>query len=141
MGPMPIAAEINGRLYAVHTDQLNTPRQLSDENSNKVWQWGISGFEEVEPTTAATGWIRPRNGNAGPRSGTLPVVFNLRFPGQQFDEETGLHYNHHRYYDPYLTVGYTEADPLGLEAGWNRFAYVDGDPLGAWIRRGWRRRH
>ena len=60
-----------------------------------------------------------------------------QFP-QQYDSEAGLHYNHHRYYDPYLTVGYTQADPLGLEAGWNRFGYVEGnrfgfaDPEGLW---------
>ena len=56
------------------------------------------------------------------RSGT-------QHPGQQYDKETGLYYTHHRTYDPYLTVGYLQADPLGLAAGWNRFAYVNGNPL------------
>jgi len=57
-------------------------------------------------------------------AGVVAVEFNLRYPGQQYDAETGLYYNHHRTYDPYLTVGYTQADPLGLDAGWNRFGYV-----------------
>lgn len=48
------------------------------------------------------------NGNVGQRNDTLPANFNLRFPGQQFKGETGLHYNHHCYYDPYLTVGFLQ---------------------------------
>jgi RHS repeat-associated protein len=102
---------------------------LSDSNGQPVWQWAITGFGELEPTMAQTGWIRERLGTAGQISNTTAVSFNLRYPGQQFDSETGLFYNHHRTYDPYLTVGYTEADPLGLAAGWNRFGYANGNPL------------
>jgi RHS repeat-associated protein len=58
------------------------------------------------------------------------VKFDLRYPGQVFDEETGLSYNLHRYYDA-ATGRYMQADPIGLEGGWNRFGYVGGDPLGA----------
>ena len=84
----------------------STPRAGSaTPGDRRYWQWAVSAFGELEPTTAATGWIRPRIGDAG------------------------LHYNHHRYYDPYLTVGYTQADPLGLAAGWNRFGYVGGNPF------------
>ncbi len=40
------------------------------------------------------------------------VSLNIRFPGQYYDEETGLHYNRFRYYDP--VVGrYIGADPIG----------------------------
>ncbi|MPT51113.1 RHS repeat-associated core domain-containing protein, partial [Delftia sp.] len=56
------------------------------------------------------------------------VKFDLRYPGQVFDEETGLSYNLHRYYDA-ATGRYMQADPIGLEGGWNRFGYVGGDPL------------
>ncbi|WP_139225819.1 RHS repeat-associated core domain-containing protein, partial [Paracidovorax konjaci] len=56
------------------------------------------------------------------------VRFDLRYPGQVWDEETGLNYNLHRYYDP-ATGRYMQADPIGLAGGWNRFWYVGGNPL------------
>ena len=47
--------------------------------------------------------------------------------GQQYDEESGLHYNLHRYYDP--TIGrYITQDPIGLRGGWNFYDYPL-DPL------------
>jgi RHS repeat-associated protein len=54
----------------------------------------------------------------------------LRFPGQYRDEESGLHYNYHRYYDP-DTARYLTADPIGLAGGANPHAYVP-NPLD-WI--------
>jgi RHS repeat-associated protein len=66
-------------------------------------------------------------------AGAGPVVCPLRFPGQFHDEETGLDYNLHRYYDP-ATGRYLTPDPLGLTPGPNCHAYVDNplqwlDPL------------
>ncbi|EDW2526938.1 RHS repeat protein, partial [Salmonella enterica subsp. salamae] len=60
----------------------------------------------------------------------------IRLPGQQYDEESGLHYNRHRYYSPGLGR-YITQDPAGLEGGWNLYAYplnpvTDTDPLGLW---------
>ncbi|SCM53025.1 RHS repeat-associated core domain-containing protein [Hafnia alvei] len=54
--------------------------------------------------------------------------------GQQYDEESGLHYNRHRYYDP-MIGRYITQDPIGLRGGWNFYAYplnpVHGiDPFG-----------
>ncbi len=54
--------------------------------------------------------------------------FTLRYLGQVFDDDTRLPYNLHRCYDA-ATGRYIQADPTGLEGGWNRFGYVGGDPL------------
>ncbi|MFJ9819561.1 putative T7SS-secreted protein [Streptomyces sp. NPDC101151] len=108
--------EIDARFFAIATDLIGTPTELIDQDGRIAWQsrttlWGI------------TTW----NADA---SAYTP----LRFPGQYFDPETGLHYNHHRYYDP-QTARYITPDPLGLAPAPNPTAYVHNphrfsDPLG-----------
>ena len=50
------------------------------------------------------------------------------FPGQLYDTETGMHYNHHRYYSP--EVGrYLRADPIGMRGGLNYYIYGNSNPL------------
>lgn len=114
-GPMPVAVIIGGVHYAVHSDHLNTPRRLSDANKVVKWQCPYSGFGEIAP-------------QATPATGQTAISYSLRYPGQ-IDDGNGLFYNWNRFYDP--RVGrYTSADPIGLEGGWNRFGYVDANPLG-----------
>ena len=71
-----------------------------------VWQWGYSAFGEEQPTVA------PRKFNkVAAIDGDLEM--NLRYPGQYFDKESGLHYNGFRTYNP-VTGRYMQWDPIGL---------------------------
>jgi RHS repeat-associated protein len=127
-GPMPIAAVIDGATYAVHSDHLNTPRRLTNASGQAVWQWSYSAFGEDKPTVAKN---RFANLEVTPNPGTTGVSevrFNLRYPGQYADGESGLFYNYFRSYDA-RTGRYSQADPIGLDGGWNRFGYVDANPL------------
>ena len=113
-GGEPPSADAAERYY-VHTDHLGTPKAITDEDQRIVWQAEYTPFGEavVEEDPDGDGAF---------------LTFNLRFPGQYFDQETGLHYNYFRDYDP-RTGRYVESDPIGLRGGLNTYAYVDGNPL------------
>jgi RHS repeat-associated protein len=64
------------------------------------------------------------------RAFTFKVAYNLRFPGQVFDGQAGLHDNWMRAYDP-ATGSYPQSDRLALNGGINTYAYVQGDPIGS----------
>jgi RHS repeat-associated protein len=63
-------------------------------------------------------------------NGKSTVVNNFRFAGQYYDEETGLHYNWHRYYDP-KNGRYLTPDPIGLLGGINPYVYTLNNPINA----------
>jgi RHS repeat-associated protein len=127
-GPMPIAVYLDAKHYAVHTDHLNTPRRLTSPSQQPVWQWAFSAFGDEVPTKASNRFADPAT---TPNAGTTTmadVTFNLRYPGQYFDKESGLHYNWMRSYRA-QDGRYTQADPIDLAGGWNKFGYVEGNPL------------
>ncbi|CAN7503707.1 hypothetical protein LJR066_003316 [Acidovorax sp. LjRoot66] len=127
-GPMPIAAIVNGVAYAVHSDHLNTPRKLTQADGQVAWQWAYSASGDEQPTLGSK---RFTNETTNPTTGSTPipeVTLNLRYPGQYYDKESNLHYNYFRSYSA-ERGRYTQADPIGLEGGFNRFGYVEGNPL------------
>ena len=127
-GPMPVAAIYGTKHYAVQSDHLNTPRRLIQSDGQVAWQWAYSAFGEEKPTTAKTRFANA-DLNQSFGSTTVPAVtFNLRYPGQYFDQESNLHYNGHRSYDG-KTGRYSQSDPIGLQGGWNKFGYSNQNPL------------
>ena len=109
----PIGLLRNSNLYYIYTDHLNTPRAITDTANNLQWVWeNKEAFGNNLPDEIVSGF-----------------KFNLRFPGQYFDNETNLNYNIHRDYNP-VWGRYTTSDPLGLAAGINTYGYVGGNSLG-----------
>ncbi|WP_167772533.1 RHS repeat-associated core domain-containing protein [Ramlibacter henchirensis] len=123
---IPVGFVRNGKLYAVHTDHLGTPRLVTDQEKRPVWQWPYSAFGGNKPT----GPLVQRAANGLPHlRRTEPIEFGLRFPGQQEDEEAaGLSNNLFRWYHA-KDGRYTQADPIGLPGRLNRFNYAKLDPL------------
>jgi RHS repeat-associated protein len=114
--------------YAIQSDHLNTPRRLIQSDGQVAWQWAYSAFGEEKPTIASNRFANTDLNQSFGTTTVPAVTFNLRYPGQYYDQEPNLHYNYHRSYS--ATVGrYTQADPIGLDGGWNRFGYVGGNPL------------
>jgi len=101
-------------VYYVETDHLGTPRQLIEPTTNAVkWQWDFFGTAFGEhPAVVPPGGVR----------------LDMRYPGQFYDVESGLHYNGFRTYEP-RTGRYVESDPIGLLGGYNTYAYVTSNPL------------
>ncbi|HCR1586082.1 TPA: RHS repeat protein, partial [Pseudomonas aeruginosa] len=100
----------NPTLLYLHGDHLDTPRLATDASGQIAWQWQSDAFGRGEALS----------------QGSTQV--NLRFPGQYYDAESGLHYNYFRDYDP-ETGRYVESDPIGLAGGLNTYVYVEGNPL------------
>ncbi len=107
-------------VYNIYADHLNTPRVITNPNNLIVWQWN---------TTDPFGMLPPIESAANmPPIASRPFVYNLRFPGQVWDQETNLFYNYFRYYDP-QGGRYIQSDPVGLLGGVNTYIYVENNPL------------
>ena len=105
----PVATVIGGQTYYVHADNLGAPRSLlRASDMAEVWRWNSDPFGNALPTGS--------------------VTYNLRFPGQYADTETGFFQNGFRDYDP-VAGRYIESDPIGVKGGLSRYAYVFANPL------------
>jgi RHS repeat-associated protein len=102
------------RSYIV-ADHLDTPRFIYDDEKALTWRWASDGFGR-------------QAANDDPDGDGYQVNFNLGFPGQYDDLESGLVYNWNRYYDSEIGR-YVTSDPIGLAGGLNTYAYVSGNPL------------
>jgi RHS repeat-associated protein len=101
----------------LHTDHLNTPRLVTDEQNKILWR--------SQPLAEPFGNGAPEE---DPDGNGIPFAMNLRFPGQYADKESNLNYNYYRDYNP-QTGRYIESDPIGLRGGMNTYGYVGGNPL------------
>lgn len=108
------SAASGANVYYIQTDQLNTPRAITDQDNALVWKWDSDPFGMLPP-------------NETPVTSTR-FTFNPRFPGQYFDKEANLHYNYFRDYDP-QTGRYVQSDPIGLDGGINTYGYVSANPV------------
>ncbi|MBL8438601.1 MAG: RHS repeat-associated core domain-containing protein [Zoogloeaceae bacterium] len=102
-------------LLTLDLDQLGTPRVARNAQGTVVWRWDSDGYGTTLP-------------NEDPDGNGTKTTIHLRFPGQYYDQESGLHYNWHRYYSPRLGR-YISADPIGVEGGANLYSYVGANPL------------
>ncbi|AVS66200.1 sugar-binding protein [Paracidovorax avenae] len=128
--------------YWYQCDQIGAPLELTDVQGQIAWAadykvWGEAALRAVpRPATGTNGTqaIRRRGhgpgenwqaANTGATQGHLSPIIEqpFRLQGQQFDEETGLHYNRFRYYDP--SIGrFVSQDPIGFEGGINFYHYT-----------------
>lgn len=114
MDTLPVAAvDVAGGIANVSfvmADGLGTPRVITNATGTPVWQWAYqsNAFGEQQPVGTFT--------------------YNLRFPGQYYDSESGLVHNINRDYVPSLGR-YLQTDPMGLDAGLSTYSYVTGNPL------------
>ncbi|WP_275039398.1 RHS repeat-associated core domain-containing protein, partial [Pectobacterium wasabiae] len=104
-----------------NTELNGAPLEMTDAEGSVRWSGDYGSFGAVTGQT---------QDSEGLRHGKPVESQSLRYAGQYADEETGLHYNLFRYYDP--TVGrFTTQDPIGLAGGLNLYQYAP-NPLG-WV--------
>ncbi len=101
-------------VFYLFADHLYAPRVAIDMQNNLRWTWLADPFGTA--------------GEDPSPSGKAAVSIPLRFPGQYYDLEMGMHYNLNRDYSPGMG-GYIRSDPIGISGGINTYEYVEGNPL------------
>lgn len=118
-GRLQQATDCSGHATRYHYDALG--QELVNEPGNVVWIGRYKAWGRTKKV-----WQQEPD--------RIEATNPIRFQGQYHDEETGLHYNRHRYYDP-NTGRFISKDPIGLAGGVNVYAYAPNptrwiDPLG-----------
>ena len=121
---LPVALIKDNQVYYYHLDQLGTPVCLTDKHEQIVWQNQGDFFGDEAKTEQDSLESEKKNNIENP----------LRFQGQYFDSESGLHYNRFRYYCP-KQGRFIHQDPIGLLGGINHYQYAPNpvnwvDPFG-----------
>ncbi len=121
LGTFKPLAQLEGQgqsaeVFYYQVDHLGTPQELTSVDGDLAWAGQYRAYGNLK------------------RKVTHRVDTPLRFQGQYYDEETGLHYNRHRYYNP-NTGRFLTPDPIKLAGGINNYQYVPNpinwvDPLG-----------
>ncbi|WP_413112311.1 RHS repeat-associated core domain-containing protein [Thaumasiovibrio sp. DFM-14] len=111
----PLMLIENNQIYLYRCDQVGAPIALFDTQGHLVWRARYSTWGKV--------FIDCEK-----------IKNPLRFQGQYCDEESGLHYNLTRYYDP-VAGRFIQPDPIGVMGGVNVYQYAPNpiqwvDPLG-----------
>lgn len=97
-----------------HNDQIGIPREMTDEEGNIVWSGDYSGWGKLTQESRLK----------------LDIHQPFRLQNQHYDEETGLHYNFFRYYDPEIGR-FTQQDPIGLAGGESLYRFANS--VQTWI--------
>jgi RHS repeat-associated protein len=122
---MPIGVNQGGTLHGILTDHLNSPRAVFQLNNQvKVWRWDAVDDAFGEKLAVED-----------PDANSVLFKFDMRFPGQMFDSESGLHYNLNRDYSP-PDGRYIESDPIGLSGGVSSYGYAIQNPVRLFDRDG-----
>ena len=108
LNDLPVAVVSRGEPLYIAPDHLGAPHQITNAGGQIAWQWDHDPFGNGLPTGRLT--------------------YNLRFPGQYYDQNAKLHYNYFRDYDP-AKGRYIESDPIGLAGGVNTYGYVGQNPV------------
>lgn len=111
-------------VWFYHCDHLGTPQEMTDHTGAIIWKAEYKAWGECKAEKAKSNFFE----------NSEIISNNIRFQGQYFDEETGLHYNRYRYYLPYVGR-FISKDPIGLLGGFNVYSYAPNpnnwiDPLG-----------
>jgi len=109
LGHVPVARLHQGQIQYIHSDHIGLPRVITDESRRVVWSASYSPFGRAAIEISRT-------------------AFQLRFPGQYEDEESGSYYNVQRQYDP-DSGRYLTPDPAGFPDGPNSYVYALNDPV------------